>query len=600
MLDRFLSQNIVNASKNKYYKISKRANSSSTPDTGTASSSPPSEDEIVLEIKNSLDAWTTLANTAGSVTTGTVVIPSIGDMPTLTTEQITEQEQSVQGYGALIGLILSVIAAFIWYVRKKMREDTDYHAVKKELNSWYARFTVASQACQNIATVAFSFIPPIFAPLKRVLSYVTGTLAGLITVLLIRDDPKKENPLFILGNREGWSSYMYTGGSIGGLVGSAIGALIGLLIPLPFTMPVGIAIGGAIGGLLGSIGTGIGVPIINKIFPEADTAYRLNYAKTGALLGSTLGGIIGFIVGFFIPLPGAVIACTAIGMGIGAGIGSITLAATGSTISKNMSQDGDSSWDYNTRYAGTIGDGFGKLVGFGFEHLQEGAQQLAANIGTLITCAIGFCYDRWTAYRQRNQSPAVEKQQTGNETSVPWSQRINVFAAVGTACGSVIGFFIGGPVGMIAGGATGALLGGIVGLTFGDPICKKVTAFGNWLTKKVEYACCSSSPKDTCNSPQLQTHAALLAKKKSNPNDSCNTSTTTIHSRIQLNNNTTSNKSDEIENTKIYHNDAMPTITQNNLTPIYWDRNAANAASFTSLTQLPKSQPRMNNCVGIQ
>lgn len=489
MHDRFLSRHIADTRKYKYKRVTESSSLKNTQSSNPRT--PAKQEEILQHVKDSLDTWTALANTAGAVTTGATIMPATGDMQRAS-EYVQEGEASQKGYGALIGLLLTITAAFIWYVRKRSQEKKEFGEVKKELNAWYSRFSVASQACQDIATIAFSFLPSVFSPFKRMISYITGTIAGCLVVALVRPSDQ-DNFLYTLGKSEGWSSYMFTGSSIGAMVGGAVGAIIGLLIPLPFTMPACIALFSAVGGLTGAIATGIGVPVINKIFPDSNPKYRMNYAKTGALFGSTIGGIIGFVVGFFIPLPGAVIACTTIGMGIGAAIGSIVLAATGPSITKKIDEKEDSVWDFSARYAGTIGNGLGTAIGFGIERIQEGSQQLAANIGTLITSGIGLCYNLWTTYKQKNAPASSDSAPKEKKSVVPWHQRLNIFAAVGTTIGSVVGFFIGGPVGMVIGGAIGAVVGAGIGIAAGNAICKTVTKFANWIANKVDSQCCSKN-----------------------------------------------------------------------------------------------------------
>jgi len=518
MFDRFQSQRITNINNRP------KARQFSFNQTYFSQDKLPKE-EIISQIKEGLEVWGTVGTAMGAITTNIVMTQTMEEVQEIAEPLGNDNESLEQGYGMLIGLVLSIIAAIIWYVRKRTQRKTSYGQVKIKLNDWYHRFAVASLACQNIATIVFSFIPPLLSPLKRLLSYVVGSLVGLI-VVIITSHIQCDQPLLTLGKKEGWSNYMFTGGGIGALVGAAIGGIIGLLIPLPFTMPIGIALGSAIGGLLGSVGTGIAVPVINKIYPERDTSYRLGYAKTGALLGSTIGGILGFIIGFLIPLPGTALVFTTIGMGLGAGIGAIALALTGPSITNKMEQAGkdDNSWYNSIRYGGIAGEGMGTLVGYGFEETLEGSQQLGANVGTLMTGGIGFCYYLWKQHQNKTQG-CCDKESNGQD-QVPWSQRINLFAACGTVLGSIIGVFSAGPVGMLIGGAVGAIVGSIVGLVAGNYICNKLMHFGNWLTKKIECACCDDDldeekpqPVQNQNARPTSTHAIQSIISKQNRPD---------------------------------------------------------------------------------
>ena len=458
--------------------------------------------EILPRVNNSLETCIFVSTAVTTIITSKTHVFKQDEVILSLDSEVTEKEASLKGLGIFIGLAISLIAAMIWYVQRRYSQKK-YVDTKKEVNAWYARFSVASRGCQDIITVVFAFLPDSLSFLKTVIVYLSGTIAGCCAVLFLRTT-KKANQLFTLGNAEGWSAYISTGSSVGALVGGAIGAVIGLLLPIPFTLPICIGLFSAIGGLIGAIATALGVPLVNKIAPEHDVNFRLNYPKTGALLGGSLGSVIGFVIGLAIPLPGASIACAAIGAGIGGLIGSISLAMLGPKITRHLSKEEDSHWDHSMRHTAAPGKGLGTMIGYGFERLLVGAQDIGTNIGILITSGIGLGYELWTTYRKNKRQAMHDDETEKKAPPLRWDKRIYAFAGLGTAIGMLAGVAA-GPLGMVLGAAVGATLGSVIGLVAGNYLCNKMERFGTWLTKKIDAACSEEKHDDEKKLPNQMT-----------------------------------------------------------------------------------------------
>jgi hypothetical protein len=444
-----------------------------------------------------------------------------------TLEALNTQDRII---GLGIGLILSTLFAFVWYIRRAFSKKNEtleetykkYDTFKKQFNRWDRRGKAGvffgnnlGQGIADVISQAFFFLMPNWLRmlLRTALGGLFGVICGLGAILFFHPESGR-NSIFHMG-RDGWSRYA----KVGMVLGNFIGAAVGVFLTVSGGLTAGMLMGMAFGGVIGFVLVAIAVPLVNFILKKnkapapAPTPtnpsdvkpqphlYRTNYIRTGILAGAALGIIIAFTIGYFVA-PLALLTFVTVGAAIGATAGAIGFGVFGHAISKAISPVGDrafSSWDYGARTGFTAGNQnglgiaiFGILSLFGLDKCALCLRDLICSVFGLIGGTLAAVFD---AHKARKLQSLDEKEfrKIKAENFIPWSQRVGTFITLGGFAGSVVGFIIGTLIGGPPGGMIGAMIGtGLGGLggggiaaKWGEKIYLKYAEFSTFLASKM-------------------------------------------------------------------------------------------------------------------
>ncbi len=369
---------------------------------------------------------------------------------------------------------------------------TSSNPLYRAIKAWAAvgsRFGVVCTACIGIdEPIVKSLISVIMAAVFCVFFGLFGLAYFLVRDKVLKIPPCTEH----IHDRTGvdsWSKYGRTASALGLAIGQGLGGLIVALTDVAGTTAVtaisfSIAFWGGLVAIISFIASLIFIPLINWVtskftrnhkgifFSDNKNKFRNNYPRTGLYLGSGIGAIIGLIVSnYWLGILAAPI-LTALG-GV---IGGVILTVFGYRIHRyihgplpkgvtDKTEDVDNSWDYSTRCTASIFSYIGAAVACA---INPALALLISPIGSAIGGAVGWGLGILIIkIARRLPGNKVE----GKAKTLPWTQRFQLGANIGSAAFSLLvgwpigaaGFILPGPASVVLAISVFSIIGALTG-----------------------------------------------------------------------------------------------------------------------------------------